>query len=144
MREIGNTPLIRLKKIIPNLSEKIEIYGKAEWFNPGGSVKDRAAHRIVMDAIENGSFKKGQTLLDSTSGNTGIAYAMLGAEMKFPVELVIPTNISKLRRGTILNYGAKIIDSDPLEGSDGARKIAADLAKKNAKYFFANQYDNPS
>ncbi len=144
--KIGNTPLLRLKRVIPpSVSPRVKVYAKAEWFNPGGSVKDRPAYRMVKDALDSGEFKKGQTLLDSTSGNTGIAYAMIGAAMGFPVELVMPKNVSVERKKIVEAYGAHIIYSDPLKGSDGARNLATEIvAKSSGKYFFPDQYSNPS
>lgn len=143
---IGNTPLIRLKRILPKaFPSELEIYAKAEWFNPGGSVKDRAALRMVQDGIADGGFRPGQTLIDSTSGNTGIAYAMIGAVMGFGVELVIPTNVSLERKKILAAYGAKMIFSDSLKGSDGARELVHEVVRrKPEKYFFPDQYSNPS
>ncbi len=146
LETIGNTPLLRLEHVIPkSISPKVEIYAKAEWFNPGGSVKDRPASRMIGDARACGTFKAGQTLIDSTSGNTGIAYAMIGAAMGFAVELVMPKNVSFERRKIIEAYGAKVIYSDPLQGSDGAREMVTDIVAKNpGQYFFPDQYSNPS
>lgn len=123
----------------------MEVYAKAEWFNPGGSVKDRAAWQMIRDGETSGKFKPGMTLIDSTSGNTGIAYAWLGAAKGFPVELVIPRNVSEERKRIISGYGAKIIYSDPLLGSDGARDLVEKIFKRNPKkYFFPDQYSNSS
>ncbi len=146
LETIGNTPLLRLGRVIPkSISSKVEIYAKAEWFNPGGSVKDRPASRMILDARASGIFKNGQTLIDSTSGNTGIAYAMIGAAMGFAVELVMPKNVSFERRKIIEAYGAKVIYSDPLKGSDGARERVTEIVAKNpGQYFFPDQYSNPS
>ena len=144
--KIGNTPLLKLNRALPDeLSKRFEVYAKAEWFNPGGSVKDRPAYRMIRDGIESGAFKSGQTLIDSTSGNTGIAYAMIGAVMNFQVELVMPRNASLERKKIAEAYGAKIIYSDPLKGSDGARELVGGIAAKNPdRYFFPDQYSNPS
>ncbi len=144
VEKIGNTPLFRLTRVLPKtISPKLEIYAKAEWFNPGGSVKDRAAWNMIRDGQKSGAFKSGQTLLDSTSGNTGIAYAMLGAALGFPVELVMPENVSPERKTILKAYGASILYSDPLEGSDGARFLAKEKVKKNpSKYFYPDQYSN--
>ena len=146
LETIGNTPLLRLQRVIPkSISPKVEIYAKAEWFNPGGSVKDRPASRMILDARASGTFKTGQTLIDSTSGNTGIAYAMIGAAMGFAVELVMPKNVSFERRKIIEAYGAKVIYSDPLKGSDGARERVTEIVAQNpGQYFFPDQYSNPS
>ena len=142
--QIGRTPLIRLNRSLPqDLSNRLEIYAKAEWLNPGGSVKDRPAYRMIMQGIQSGIFKKGQILIDSTSGNTGIAYAMIGAVMGFPVELVMPENISIERKKMVEAYGAKIIYSDPLLSSDGARELVTEIVNQNpAHYFFPDQYSN--
>lgn len=146
LNHIGKTPLFRLRKVLPKgFSREVEVYAKAEWFNPGGSVKDRPAYRMIQDAIASGAFQKGQTLIDSTSGNTGIAYAMIGAAMGFPVELVMPRNVSQERKKIVQAYGAKIIYSDPLKGSDGARERVQEIAAQHkSRYFFPDQYSNPS
>jgi cysteine synthase B len=139
---IGNTPLLRLAKIARHLPN-VEILGKAEWFNPGGSVKDRAAANIVAEARRAGTFKAGKILLDSTSGNTGIAYAMLGAAEGFPVTLCMPENVSLERKHILRAYGANVIFTDPGEGSDGAIRYARELyAGSPDKYFYADQYSN--
>jgi cysteine synthase B len=117
--------------------------GKAEWHNPGGSVKDRAAAGIVSAAARSGDLAPGKILLDSTSGNTGIAYAMLGAALGFPVTLCVPENVSPERKRILQAYGANIIYTDPAEGSDGAIKIARQYAERHPDlYFYANQYSN--
>lgn len=143
---IGNTPLLRLKKILPRgTPSSVEVYAKAEWFNPGGSVKDRPAWQMIRDGEAQGALKRGKTLLDSTSGNTGIAYAWIGAAKGFPVELVMPRNVSEERKKIVLSYGAKITYSDPLLGSDGARRLANEIVQKEPdQYFFPDQYSNPS
>lgn len=144
--KIGNTPVFRLSRVLPkSLSPAVEVYAKAEWFNPGGSVKDRAAYRMICEGRRSGEFKDHDILIDSTSGNTGIAYAMLGAAMGFSVELVMPKNISMERKKIVEAYGARIIYSDPLKGSDGARDVVSEIVAKNpGKYFFPDQYSNPS
>lgn len=154
---IGNTPLVRLERIAAHL-RGVQILGKAEWANPGGSVKDRAARAIVLDAIERGQIHCGvigksrtakagtakcRHLLDATSGNTGIAYAMLGAALEFPVTLVMPTNVSPERKRILAAYGAKMIWTDPAEGTDGSiRKARSLAADEPEKYFYADQYSN--
>jgi S-sulfo-L-cysteine synthase (O-acetyl-L-serine-dependent) len=139
---IGNTPLLRLERLTHDLPG-IELLGKAEWFNPGGSVKDRAASNIVAQARASGKFGPGKTLLDSTSGNTGIAYAMIAAAEGFPVTLCMPENVSVERKRILHAYGANIIYTDPADGSDGAIRIARELfAKEPGKYFYADQYSN--
>jgi cysteine synthase B len=142
LERIGNTPLIRLERLTAHLPG-IQILGKAEWANPGGSVKDRAASAIVADARERGLLPPGKHLLDATSGNTGIAYAMLGAAMGFPVTLCVPGNVSPERKRILAAYGANVIWTDPADGSDGAIRKARELAASDpSKYFYADQYGN--
>jgi len=142
---IGNTPLIRLKKISESYNPKVEIFAKAEWFNPGGSVKDRPALNMIMDGINTGNLTKEKIIMDSSSGNTAIAYAMIGAALGYKIELVTPLNINIERKKTLEAYGAKIIFSDPLEGSDGAILFAKKLFEENTdKYFMPDQYNNPA
>jgi cysteine synthase B len=142
---IGYTPLIRLRRITRHLPESIEIYGKAEWFNPGGSVKDRPAWNIVRTAIERGELRGGKRLLDATSGNTGIAFAMIGAALGFGVTLCMPANVSTERKRILKAYGAEVIYTDPLESSDGAiRKARALYAQHPDRYYYADQYNNPA
>ena len=144
LARIGNTPLLRLERIAEGLPG-VEILAKAEWFNPGGSVKDRAAYNIVQEAMRSGQLAAGKMLLDSTSGNTGIAYAMIGAVMGFSVTLCMPSNVSVERKRILSAYGANIIYTDPDEGSDGAiRKARAIIAAEPEKYFYADQYSNPA
>jgi cysteine synthase B len=139
---IGNTPLLRFDQLTNHLPG-ITLLGKAEWHNPGGSVKDRAASNIVAQGRRSGQFTAGKILLDATSGNTGIAYAMLGAAEGFPVTLCMPTNVSVERKQILNAYGANILYTDPGEGSDGAIRLARDLAAKHPDlYFYADQYSN--
>ena len=139
---IGQTPLLRFPRITRDLPG-VEILGKAEWLNPGGSVKDRAAANIVAQARASGQLTSGKILLDSTSGNTGIAYAMIGAAQGFPVTLCIPENVSVERKRILHAYGANIIYTDAAEGSDGAIRMARELAGKHPDlYFYADQYSN--
>jgi cysteine synthase B len=139
---IGNTPLLRFDRVTANLPG-VTLLGKAEWHNPGGSVKDRAAANIVAEGRRTGRFSAGKILLDATSGNTGIAYAMLGAAEGFPVTLCMPTNVSVERKKILAAYGANIIYTDPGEGSDGAIRMARELAAKHPDlYFYADQYSN--
>lgn len=141
---IGNTPLIRLGKIARHLSPDVEIYAKAEWFNPGGSVKDRPALWMILEGIRSGKLTKDKVMMDSSSGNTAIAYAMLGAALGYRVELVTPENINIERKKTLEAFGSRIIYSSPLEGSDGAIKLAQKLRAENPeKYFMPDQYNNP-
>jgi cysteine synthase B len=142
IERIGNTPLIRLDRLTERLPG-ISIYGKAEWLNPGGSVKDRAASSIVADAHARGQLGPGKTLLDATSGNTGIAYAMLGAAQGFHVQLCMPSNVSVERKRILAAYGAQIVWTDPADGSDGAiRKVKELYAANPNRYFYADQYGN--
>jgi len=119
LHAIGNTPLLRLAAIDQEL-KGVELYAKAEWLNPGGSVKDRAARRMVCEALARGDLQDGKRLLDATSGNTGIAYAMIGAALGFGVTLCVPRNITPERRRTLAAYGPELVYTNPLEGSDGA------------------------
>jgi cysteine synthase B len=142
IERIGNTPLLRLDALTADLPG-VALLGKAEWYNPGGSVKDRAAANIVAEARRRGQLGPGQTLLDATSGNTGIAYAMLGAAERFPVTLCMPQNVSRERKQILHGYGANIIYTDPADGSDGAIRMARELAAEHPeKYFYADQYSN--
>src|SRR6202162_3698150 len=139
---IGNTPLLRLDRLTRDLPG-VQLLGKAEWFNPGGSVKDRAASNIVAQAPASGKFGAGKILLDSTSENTGIAYAMIGAAEGFPVTLCMPENVSMERKRILHAYGANIIYTDPDDGSDGAIRAARELfAREPDRYFYADQYSN--
>ncbi len=141
---IGNTALLRIGKLGAAFSG-VEFYAKAEWENPGGSVKDRPAMNIIREAERAGLLTKDKILIDSTSGNTGIAYAMICAARGYRVKLCVPSNVS-LERKRILNaYGAELVYTDPMEGSDGAiRKVREMAAENPALYFYANQYDNPA
>jgi cysteine synthase B len=139
---IGNTPLLRLDNLTAHLPN-IHLLGKVEWANPGGSVKDRAASAIVLAAQREGQLTPGKILLDATSGNTGIAYAMLGSAMNFPVTLCMPSNVSPERKNILAAYGANIVWTDPADGSDGAIRKARELAAAEPdKYFYADQYGN--
>ena len=142
LSRIGNTPLLRLERVVRDLPN-VQLLGKAEWYNPGGSVKDRAAYNIVKEGRRSGKFTSGKTLLDSTSGNTGIAYAMIGAAEGFSVTLCMPENVSVERKRILFAYGADIIYTDAAEGSDGAILAARELAAHEPeKYFYADQYSN--
>ncbi len=146
LERIGHTPLLRLKRILPKgTPSSVEVYAKAEWFNPGGSVKDRPARQMIQDGEARGVFGPGKILIDSTSGNTGIAYAWIGAAKGFPVELVMPRNVSEERKKIVSAFGARITYSDSLLGSDGARELVKEIVSRNPeKYFFPDQYGNPS
>jgi cysteine synthase B len=142
LERIGNTPLLRFDQLTSHLPS-VTLLGKAEWHNPGGSVKDRAASNIVAEGRRSGKFSSGKILLDATSGNTGIAYAMLGAAEGFPVTLCMPHNVSAERKKILSVYGADIIYTDPGDGSDGAIRAARELAAKHPDlYFYADQYSN--
>jgi cysteine synthase B len=142
LERIGNTPLVRLERLTDHLPG-IQILGKAEWANPGGSVKDRAASAIVADAQRRGLLSADRGLLDATSGNTGIAYAMLGAALHFPVTLCMPSNVSPERKRYLAAYGAKVVWTNPADGSDGAIRKARELAAAEPdRYYYADQYSN--
>ena len=142
---IGNTPLVRLRNIFSELPETMEIWVKIEGENPGGSVKDRPAMQMVLDGIENGNLTPDKVILDSTSGNTGIALALIGAILKYPVTLCMPSNVSSERKAKILAYGAEITYTSPMEGSDGAIIKAREMYRQDeGKYFKPDQYANPS
>jgi len=142
IERIGDTPLLRLDAVTRDLPG-VALLGKAEWHNPGGSVKDRAAANIVAEARRSGQLRAGKILLDATSGNTGIAYAMLGAAEGFPVTLCMPENVSVERKRILQGYGANIVYTPSAEGSDGAIRLAKELAAKHAdQYFYADQYSN--
>jgi S-sulfo-L-cysteine synthase (O-acetyl-L-serine-dependent) len=141
---IGNTPLIRLAKI-PSEFPGIEILGKAEYFNPGGSVKDRAAYNMVVDGERSGKLNHSRIILDSTSGNTGIAYAMIGANRGYRVRLALPGNASGERKRILKAYGAEMVFSDPGEGSDGAIRLVRKIYEADPDlYFYPDQYNNPA
>ena len=145
---VGNTPLLPLRRITARtagISPQLQLFAKAEWFNPGGSIKDRPALNILRQAIADGSLATGKRLLDSTSGNMGIAYATFGAALDVPVTLVLPSNASPERITILRALGAELILTDPLEGSDGAIRVARKLAAKQPeRFYYANQYDNPA
>ena len=140
---VGRTPLVRLDALEPR--KGVEIYAKLESRNPGGSVKDRAALAIILDALRTGALGSGRALLDATSGNTGIAYAMIGAALGVPVHLCVPANVTEERKRLLRAYGATVVLTDPMEGSDGAIVEARRLATREPhRYFYADQYSNPS
>ena len=141
---IGHTPLVRLRKFEPK-RRAVELYAKAEWQNPGGSVKDRAAARMILDGEASGALAPGKTIIDATSGNTGIAYAMVGASRGYPVKLCLPDNASPERKQILRAFGAELVLTDPLEGTDGAIRQARRLyASDPERYFYPDQYNNDS
>ena len=141
---VGNTPLVRIR-LFDAVNPDLQVYAKLEWFNPGGSVKDRAALAMIEDGERRGLLRAGKTIIDSTSGNTGVAYAMVGAAKGHPVQLVMPENVSQERKELVLAYGAEPIYTDPMEGSDGAIRVCRDLVARDPdRYFYPDQYNNPA
>jgi cysteine synthase B len=142
---VGNTPLLPLRRVIRDLPPRVKVFAKAEWFNPGGSVKDRPALNIIQTALAKGDLENGKHLLDSTSGNMGISYATFGAALGIPVTIVIPANASPERMSILKALGAELVLTDPLDGSDGAILKARELAAERPDlYWYANQYNNPA
>jgi len=142
---IGNTPLLRLARVAPALAPGVELYGKAEWYNPGGSVKDRPALFMIRDGERSGRLRPGMRIADATSGNTGIAYATIGAALGYGVTLALPANASAERKRILRALGAELILTDPLEGMDQAiRSIRALVAEQPERYFYPDQYNNPA
>jgi cysteine synthase B len=140
---VGNTPLLELTKVTVGLPPRVRVFAKLEGFNPGGSVKDRAALKMVAEGLRSGRLAPGKTIVDSTSGNTGIALALVGAVLGYPVELVIPSNVSVERKKIIAAYGARMIFSSPFEGSDGAIRLCRQILHENPeRYFKPDQYFN--
>jgi len=143
--QIGNTPLLSFRRVTRHLPRNLQIYAKAEWQNPGGSVKDRAAYHIIQSAEATGQLRRGGTILDSTSGNTGIAYAMIAAAKAYRVKLLLPENVSPERIAILRAYDVELQFTDALEGSDGALRAARALAQREPqRYFYADQYNNPA
>jgi cysteine synthase B len=141
---IGDTPIVRLHSFEVD-TPGVEIWAKCEFFNPGGSVKDRAAYQMIRDAIRTGLLAPGKTIIDSTSGNTGVAYSVIGGALGYPVTLVMPGNVSWARRKITEAFGTKLIYSDPMEGSDGAIRLCRKIVEENpGKYFYPDQYSNLS
>src|SRR5215467_5044300 len=140
---IGRTPLVRLHKFEREFAPDVELYAKVEWQNPGGSVKDRAAARMILEGEASGRLTRGRIILDATSGNTGIAYAMVGAARGYLVQLCIPENASPERKLILRALGADLVITDPLEGTDGAiREARRRYATEPDKYFYPDQYNN--
>jgi len=144
LEQIGNTPLLRFMNIAKDF-DRVAIYGKAEWFNPGGSVKDRPALRMIEEGERTGALTRDKVILDSSSGNTGIAYALIGAVKGYQVEVAVPRNVSRERKRILQAYGAHVIYTDPLTGSDGAiREAHRRFEADPEKYFMPDQYNNPA
>ncbi|MDD6070762.1 MAG: cysteine synthase family protein [Clostridiales bacterium] len=141
---IGNTPLFRIRNLVAD-EKNITIYAKGEYLNPSGSVKDRAAKAMLLEGIESGKLNHEKTIIDATSGSTGMAYSMIGAALGYHVKLCLPSNVSMERKKSILAYGAEIIETSPLEGADGAFEKAREIALDNpSKYYYPDQYNNPA
>jgi cysteine synthase B len=141
---VGRTPLVRLRRVAAHLPD-VEVWAKLEFANPGGSVKDRPALRMMQDALADGRLAPGKTLIDSTSGNTGVAYSLYGAALGVPVRLVMPSNVSKARKDIARAFGTDIVFSDPMEGSDGAIRLVREIvAREPERYFYPDQYSNDS
>jgi S-sulfo-L-cysteine synthase (O-acetyl-L-serine-dependent) len=142
---VGGTPLLRLERVGPRHLSRVELWGKAEFLNPTGSVKDRAAFGIVRSGLESGELRPGRTLIDASSGNTGISYAMLGARLQFPVTICLPRNASPERIQRLGAYGASIVFTDPEEGTDGAQREARRLSTEDPeRYYYPDQYNHPA
>ena len=140
---IGNTPLLRLESIEAKAGTGAEVWAKCELANPGGSVKDRAAKKMILDALADGRLTPGKTLIDSTSGNTGVAYSMIGAALGIPITLVMPGNVTAARKHITTAYGTTIIYSSELEGSDGAIRLVREIVEKEPdRWFYPDQYSN--
>jgi cysteine synthase B len=141
---VGRTPLLRLRRVAAHLPD-VDVWAKLEFANPGGSVKDRPALRMMQDALADGRLAPGKTLIDSTSGNTGVAYSLYGAALGIPVRLVMPSNVSKARKDIARAFGTDIVFSDPMEGSDGAIRVVREIvAREPERYFYPDQYSNDS
>jgi S-sulfo-L-cysteine synthase (O-acetyl-L-serine-dependent) len=141
---IGNTPLVSFKRVAADVAP-VEVYAKAEWYNPGGSVKDRAALNMILDGERRGLLTKNKILIDATSGNTGIAYAMICAERGYRCKLALPKNASIERKQSLIAYGAELVHTDPTEGTDGAQRYVKALVDADpARYFYPDQYNNDS
>lgn len=142
---IGNTPLMGFRRLTRELPAGVQVFAKAEWYNPGGSVKDRAALSMILDGERKGLLTKEKTLIDATSGNTGIAYAMICAQRGYRVKLALPANASMERKLCLQAYGAELVLTDPAEGTDGAQRYVKELVKSEpGRYFYPDQYNNPA
>jgi S-sulfo-L-cysteine synthase (O-acetyl-L-serine-dependent) len=140
---IGHTPLLKLGRMLDELPAGVEVFAKAEYLNPGGSVKDRAALSMILEGEKSGKLRKGMTIIDATSGNTGIAYAMIGAARGYAVKVCLPKNASVQRKRILRNYGVDVIETDPMLSTDGAQLIARQIvATDPERYFYPDQYNN--
>src|SRR5829696_6715803 len=140
---IGHTPLLRLRLIDKDLNPGVQVFAKAEHLNPGGSVKDRAALSMILEGERSGKLKPGMTILDATSGNTGIAYAMIGASRGYTVKVCLPKNASLARKRILRSYSVEIVETDPMLLTDGAQLVAREIfASDPEKYFYPDQYNN--
>ena len=148
LAHVGKTPLIRIRRLTEPLKrrgKRVEIFAKAEWFNPSGSVKDRAALWMILDALKRGALREGMTIVEATSGNMGISLAMIGSALGFDVELCMPASVTEERVKFLMTYGARIRLTDPLEGTEGAIREAERLARESPeRYFRPDQYNNPA
>ncbi len=145
LARVGNTPLLAMHRITQGVPKGVKILAKAEWFNPGGSIKDRAALWMIMEGERSGQLRPGKTILDATSGNTGIGYAWIARTRGYRVKLVMPAHVSEERKKLLKAYGAELVLTDPLEGSDGAILEAKRLYQLNPElYFMPDQYNNPA
>jgi len=141
---VGNTPLVRLRTF-DRKTPGVELWAKCEFFNPGGSVKDRAAYQMITDAIRSGALSPGKIIIDSTSGNTGVAYSLIGGALGYPVRLVMPENVSWARKKITQAFGTELVFSSPMEGSDGAIYLCRKMVADNPElYYYPDQYSNPS
>jgi cysteine synthase B len=142
---IGNTPLVSFRRVVEGLAPDVQLLAKAEWHNPGGSIKDRAALNIIRAAESSGQLTPGKRLIDATSGNTGIGYAMIGAALGYGIKLVLPANVSRERIAILRAYGAELVFSDEMSGTDGAIELVREMvATEPDRYFYADQYSNPA
>ena len=146
LARVGNTPLLKIENVTkPLISPKVQMFAKAEWYNPGGSVKDRPAVNMISEGARSGELTKDKIIVDATSGNTGIAYAMIGSVLGYRIELAVPANVGPERKRILRAYGAEVSYTDPLEGTDGAQQYVKMIVSKNpAKYFYPDQYNNPA
>ncbi|MBI4535680.1 MAG: PLP-dependent cysteine synthase family protein, partial [Ignavibacteriae bacterium] len=146
LAQIGNTPLVRIRNVaLKHVAPHVGLFAKAEWYNPGGSVKDRAALNMILEGVRNGKLTSDKTIIDASSGNTGIAYAMIGALLGYRVQVAVPANANPERKRILRAYGADLIYTDPLEGTDGAQEVVKDLVSKHPdRFFYADQYNNPA